>query len=295
MDPASLQRTDHRSELSAFLKSRRDRIAPIEIGLAAGPRRRTPGLRREEVAQLAGVGLTWYTWLEQGRDIRVSMHVLDSLARALRLDAAERAHLFALAQHQPPPVVPLAKPMVSPGLRRFVESLPHPAYVKTARWDVLAWNRALTALLGDFAGVRPEQRNLMWRVFTDPNYRSLLEDWKRDAQRILAKFRSDYGLAGSDPAFERLLNDLRGASPEFERWWQQHDVDSFAEGLKRFRLPGLGLIEFEYSSFFVGGQPNLRFIVYVPLPGDSALKARRLFSLNSQHRKTPVGRGATGK
>lgn len=279
MHPASLQRTDQRFELSAFLKSRRHRITPVEIGLTAGPRRRTPGLRREEVAQLAGVGLTWYTWLEQGRDIKVSEQVLDSLSRALRLDTAERAHLFALAQHRAPPVAPLAMPTVSPVLRRFVDSLPNPAYVKTARWDVLAWNRALTALLGDLGRMQPEQRNLVWLVFTDPRYRSLLEDWKRDAQRILAKFRSDYGLAGSDPAFEHLLSDLRHASPEFERWWQQQDVDSFAEGLKRFRLPGVGLIEFEYSSFFVGGQPDLRFIVYAPLAGDSARKARQLFSL----------------
>jgi transcriptional regulator with XRE-family HTH domain len=287
MHPSSLERTDQRRELAAFLRSRRNRLVPTEIGLTLGPRRRTPGLRREEVAQVAGVGLTWYTWLEQGRDITVSTHMLDNLCRALRLDTTERAHLFALAQHRPPPLSPTALPSVSPALRRLVESLPTPAYVKTARWDVLAWNSALSALLGDFGIVQPQQRNLVWLVFTDLRYRSLLADWDRDARRILAKFRSDYGLAGGDPAFEELLDNLRGASPEFERWWPQQDVDSFAEGLKRFRVPGLGLIEFEYNSFFVGGQSDLRFIVYAPLAGNSTRQARRLFSLRSHRRKTP--------
>jgi hypothetical protein len=284
MHPSNLERTDQRRELAAFLKSRRDRISPVEVGLPPRPRHRTPGLRREDVVQLAGVGLTWYTWLEQGRDITVSAHVLDSLSRALRLDSTERAHLFALAQHRPLPVPPLAIPKVSLTLRRLIDSLPNPAYVKTARWDVVAWNRPLAALLGDLARVPSEQRNLLWLLFTDTRYRSLLADWSRDARRILAKFRVDYGLAGNDPAFEDLLRDLRGASPEFERWWLQQDVESFAEGLKRFCLPGLGLIEFEYSSFFVGGQPDLRFVVYAPLPGDSARKARRLFSLRPQLR-----------
>jgi transcriptional regulator with XRE-family HTH domain len=272
----NLARSEGRRELAEFLKSRRSRLSPAEVGMAAGGRRRTPGLRREEVAQLAGVGVTWYTWFEQGREIQVSTHFLENLARALRLDAAEREHLFALAHHRPPPLV-CAVSVASPALQHMLDTLPNPAYVKTARWDMVAWNRPLTLLFGDFLRIAPPRRNSLWLLFTDPLYRRLMPAWEQDVRRAMARFRLDFGRSGNNPAFQQLIAELDAASPEFHRWWPQHDVDGFGEGLKRVIHPELGEIEFEHNAFTVENAPDLRLIIYTPAPGESADKARRLF------------------
>lgn len=263
-------------ELSAFLKSRRARLVPLDVGLPAGPRRRTPGLRREEVAQLARVGVTWYTWFEQGRDVRVSTDFLESVARALRLDAAERRHLFALAQNRPPPLVPLPSSNVTPVLRRMLDSLPNPSYLKTARWDVLAWNHALATVFGDLADIPPEKRNVLWLVFADPQYRQTMADWETDARAMLAKFRLEFGHHSDDPAFAQLVRELREISPEFHRWWPQQNVLSRSDGAKRFLHRALGEIQFEHTTFLVDDAPDLRLVVYTPLPGDSDHKVRKL-------------------
>ncbi|WP_394824676.1 helix-turn-helix transcriptional regulator [Pendulispora albinea] len=270
------QRSETRRELGAFLKSRRARIAPRDVGLAGDVRRRTPGLRREEVALLAGVGVTWYTWFEQGRDIQVSAHFLERVARALRLDAAERAHLFALAQNRPPPQAPGPASTVTPPLRRMLDSLPGPAYIKTARWDVLAWNPALVAVFGDLARIAPAHRNMLWLVFADPEYRGTMSDWEPDARSMLAKFRLEYGRHGDHPDFVRLVRELSDASPEFRRWWPEQDVLGAVEGVKRFRHPVAGEIEFEHTTFMLDHAPDLRLVVYTPLPGKDARKVRRL-------------------
>ena len=268
-------------ELSAFLRSRRARLNPLDVGLAPGTRRRTPGLRREEVAQLAGVGITWYTWFEQGRDIRVSAHFLENLARALRFNPAERAHLFALAHGRMPPLAPqLDLRVVSPGLQRTLDAHPYPVYVINMRWDLVAWNRPAACVLGDLDAVPPEQRNIVWLMFTSPAYRRLVPDWEAAAQRMLARFRIHYGRAAKDPAFLQLVADLNAASPEFQRWWPQQDLLGASEAVKCLRMAGLGDIEFEYTAFQVEGPAELRMIAYVPMPGKSTMRMKKLVAEN---------------
>ncbi|MFE0759044.1 helix-turn-helix transcriptional regulator [Inquilinus sp. NPDC058860] len=266
MPVSTLQRTAGRRALSDFVRDRRARTSPDEVGLPAGSRRRTPGLRREEVAQLAGVGVTWYTWFEQGRAIQVSADFLERVCRALRLDQAERQHLYALAQHRPPPHGAPGLPAVSPILQALLDSLPNPAYIKTARWDIVAWNAAVTAIFGDYALIPPDRRNGLWLVFTDPRYRRMMPDWEDGARRILAKFRLDHGRAGGDPAFAALVDALQEASPEFRRWWPRHDVSERSEGLKRIRHDTLGELEFAHATFLVEGAPDLRLVTYTPVP-----------------------------
>lgn len=272
----TLTRSDARRALSDFVRDRRARTRPEDVGLAPGARRRTPGLRREEVAQLAGVGVTWYTWFEQGRDIQVSAHFLECVCRALSLDAVERAHLFTLAQHRPPPHVSAEAPAVSDAVRAMLNSLPNPAYIKTSRWDVVAWNPAAAAMFGDYTLLPPERRNTLWLVFTDPAYRRMMPDWEADARRVLAKFRLDHGRAQGDPRFEALIGELREASPEFRRWWPLLDISGRGEGVKRLRHGALGLIEFEHTAFTVEGAPDLRLVVYTPVLDADRLRLQRL-------------------
>ena len=260
----NLARTDNRRALAEFVRNRRDRTEPETVGLPRGARRRTPGLRREEVAQIAGVGVTWYTWFEQGRDIQVSADFLERICRAFRLDGAERSHLFALAQHRPPPLAPQAIAQLSPEMTATLESLPNPAYVKTALWDVIAWNKAAAAMFGDFGLLRPERRNMLRLLFTEPSYRQMIVDWERNARRALAKFRLDYGRAGNDPAFEALIAELCGTSPEFNQWWPRQDVYGRGEGVKRFRHPQIGQMEFVHAAFVLEGAPDLRLVIYTP-------------------------------
>ena len=261
----NLARTDRRRELAQFVTQRRKRIKPEDVGLDVGARRRTPGLRREEVAQLAGVGVTWYTWFEQGRDIRVSTPFLENVCRALRMEAAERAHLFTLAQHRPPPHRAQDMPTVSVAVTAMLNSLPNPAYITTQRWDVVAWNAPATKLFGDYAKMPPEQRNHLWIVFTDPRCRQTMLDWEPIARNMVAKFRINYGRANGDPAFEALVTALRERSAEFRRWWPQQSVSDRAEGIKRFRHRTSGEIQLEHTSFLVEGALDLRMVIYTPI------------------------------
>jgi transcriptional regulator with XRE-family HTH domain len=267
---------ESRRELVSFLRSRRARLSPTDVGLTVGPRRRTPGLRREEVARLAGVGLTWYTWFEQGRRIQVSVHFLERVAVALRLDSAERAHLFALAHHRPPPLAGELAAAVSPALRRLLWTLPNPSYVKTSRWDVLDWSPAFSRVFGDLALIPPEHRNMLWLAFGDPRYRRMMPNWESDARTMLASFRAEFGRHSDDPAFLRLVRELEQASPEFQQWWREQDVRGSGEGVKRFHHETLGALDFEHASFVVDAAPDLRLVVYTPLPGESASRVGRL-------------------
>lgn len=257
-----------RQLLAAFLRERRARLQPADVGLPALGRRRTRGLRREEVAQLAGIGLTWYTWLEQGRAINVSAAFLEQLAAALRLNATEREYLLALAQGRdtapPSPVPP-----VPPAVQRMLDALPVPAQVTNARWDVLAWNAPAVALFGDYAQLPAEQRNSLYRVFLDPAMRRLLVDWEQDARQLLARFRLDAGRAGADPAFAALIETLRRDSAEFAQWWSAQDVLGRGEGRKRFRRADGTIATYEYQALSIDGCPGLRMAVYIP-PDPSA-------------------------
>jgi transcriptional regulator with XRE-family HTH domain len=257
-----LQRIAARSALSEFLHTRRARLSPVQVGLTSGERRRVRGLRRDEVARLAGIGVTWYTWLEQGRDIRVSDALLKSLARALHLDGPETAHLFALAQHSPSPVSAARRSPVI--LDCMLDGVSWPAYVKTARWDVVAWNRAATILFGDYAAVCREQRNVLWLVFTNPHYREFMVNWEHDARDVMARFRIDFGRAGDDPTFRELVERVAAASPEFRLWWPRHDVADRGANTKTFRHSELGDCGFEVSPLCIEGSPDLRMLVFTP-------------------------------
>jgi transcriptional regulator with XRE-family HTH domain len=262
MPQAQLDRS--RSELSDFLVSRRARLSPADVGLPDGGRRRTQGLRREEVASLAGVGLTWYTWFEQGRDIRVSPDFLENVARALRLSGAERRHLFVLLDRESAPVaVPERK--ISRALQRMIDGMPtYPAYFRTARWDVIAWNKPAERLFR-YGDLRPEERNLMRMMFLNQEFRAMVPNWAQAAPNLVAKFRGDYGRYRGDAATEALIKELQQRSPEFKLWWRRHDVLSSGEGIKTLSLKGKGEMLFEHTSFSVNGEPDLNLVVYAPL------------------------------
>ncbi|MEV6973852.1 helix-turn-helix transcriptional regulator [Kitasatospora sp. NPDC093806] len=265
-----------RNELAAFLRSRRERITPEQVGLPMTGRRRTPGLRREEVAQLAAVGVTWYTWLEQGREIQVSVQVLDAVARALLLDASERAHLFALAgAEDPTPVVEC--PTVSPGVRMTLEQMaPYPAAVINSRYDVLAHNAQYAGIVGDLEALPPEDRNLMWLAFTPSRFHEVLVDHEEERHVMVARFRSGMGEHGAEPAWRTLLCRLRKASPAFDAAWQRHDVLRPGNGLKRFLVPEVGLLRLDYTSFWLGPTQGSRMIVYTPRDEETRALVARL-------------------
>jgi transcriptional regulator with XRE-family HTH domain len=252
-------------EFGNFLRSRRERLRPEDVGLPNGFRRRTPGLRRDEVALLAGVGTTWYTWLEQGRDVRPSAEALTALSKALRLDPAESRHLFALAD-RPSPVVRATGPEHVPeSLIRMLNSMTEqPAYAIGRRWDVLAWNQAAVAVFGDFSRLDGDARNLMHMMFANESHRRLLVEWEKVALMSLAMFRADTARYAGDPDFERLIALLKKASPEFDAWWPRHDVRHQASTVKRIRHPTAGLLAFEHMSLDVADQPGMRLIVFTP-------------------------------
>lgn len=260
-----LTRNEDRRVLADFVRHCRSQLEPEAVGLPRGTRRRTPGLRREEVAQLAGIGITWYTWFEQGRDIQVSTDFLERLARALRLQPAERSHLFTLAQQRPPPYPKTGDVQVTTAVCSMLASLPNPAYIKTSRWDITVWNTAATVLFGDFGNLAPAERNVLRLVFLNPRFQKMMLDWESDARRVLSKFRLDYGRANGAPGFETLVNELCEGSVEFRQWWGCQDVSGYSEGLKRFRNDASGLaIAFEHTSYIVEGAPDLRLVVYTP-------------------------------
>jgi transcriptional regulator with XRE-family HTH domain len=277
-DSTPVQTGDRRrEELAHFLRARRAGLQPEDVGLPGGGRRRTPGLRREEVAQLAGVGSTWYTWLEQARDVRASFDVLEAIARALRLSPAERGHLILLGRGEQGPAVAPPAERASAALRRLVENLgPSPAFILGRRWDYLAWNPACRAVFCWEPGGDPSSRNHVWLMFMDPARREVMCDWERSARQVVAKFRADHAKHIGDPAFERLISSLRAGSPEFRRWWERHEVASVGGGRKAFQHPEVGRLVFEHAAFRheVSDQ---RLILYSPLAEeDTPAKLARL-------------------
>jgi transcriptional regulator with XRE-family HTH domain len=257
-----------RAELADFLRKRRANLKPDEVGLPNGGRRRTPGLRREEVAHLAGVGTTWYTWLEQGRDVRASLDVLEALSRALRLTPAERTHLVLLGRGEEPPPCK-SDERVSPTVRRLIENLgANPAFVIGRRWDYLAWNEAAIAIFGDLGAVPKPARNHVWMHFMDAARREMFPDWERSTRLIAAKFRADSARHIGDPEFERLIASLRKSSPEFCRAWKKHEVARSGEGRKTIVHPVVGTLVFEHAVFHPQEAPEQRLILYSPMPDE---------------------------
>lgn len=258
--PRSLERT--RTELAAFLRSCRERILPEDVGLPAGKRRRTPGLRREEVAALAGVGLTWYTWLEQGRDIGVSAAFLDSLSRTFKLDAMERRHLFLLAHQRPPPEPGKTWCIVPPLIHRLMEDLARrPAYVLNLRWDVLAFNAAANQVF-QFSSHSVERRNFLWLLFIDPTMRCLFDPWTEQALNILSSFRRDFARALEDPDIAALVTDLKKIDPDFKTWWQSQDIHAPCHGVRHIFLQDVGRIAFEHTTLTIDEDRHLRLVYY---------------------------------
>lgn len=235
-------------------------------------RRRTPGLRREEVAQIAGVGVTWYTWLEQGREMDVSAHFLERIAYALRLDPSERAHLFALAQNRAPPERSVAGFTVKSIHRRMIEAIQGPAYIANACLDVAAWNECLSAVFGDLTYLPEQNRNMLWLMFASPAHQAAIPDWEVAARSMLARFRVEYGRNQKDPRFLTLIERLRGASPSFRAWWPQHDVTVRNEKPKRFTSPGVGELELDQTVLLLEDAPQMRIVIYAPANRDSAEK-----------------------
>ncbi len=250
--------------LGTFLKDRRARLNPAAFGFAS-KRRRTPGLRREEVAQRANVSTTWYTWLEQGRQGTPSADVLERLVKALQLSDAEREHMFLIAQSRPPKANAEPAAQVSRRLQRVLDALEYsPAIVRTSMWDIIAWNRAASCVLTDYGALDPGQRNVMRLLFCDPAIRARSPYWESQARLVVAAFRLQTTRAGFTEKTQLFVEELCQSSSEFAALWQKNDVSDYGEGTKHIEHPLIGALALEYSSFTVEGQADLELLVYTP-------------------------------
>lgn len=253
---------ERRSELGQFLRTHRERISPDLFGFPTGKRRRTPGLRREELAIIAGVGTTWYTWLEQGRDITVSVPILESLARVLQLDEDEQVHLFILARKQLPATPFPFEQFVDPTLHTILEAIGiYPAYVLNPRSDFVAWNRAACQVYTDFRTISPPERNFLWFLFTNREYRAHLVNWEEEAHNALALFRASTQRYIGEAWLTQLVTDLKHVSPEFCKWWSWQDVQTTHKGQKQINHPLVGLLTMQTTAFQLTEHPGLRMVV----------------------------------
>lgn len=279
-------RLDRYEELSRFLRSRRERITPEQAGVPDSGRRRTPGLRRSEVALLADVGLDWYTYLEQGRHINVSAEVLDRIARVLRLDESERRHLYHLARKQFPLTGTKLPFKVTPELQRFLDSQNlSPTNVMDARMNIIAWNDAYCAINGNLAVMSERERNLVWMTFTSPRFRYIKGDqWELHARRIVANFHAGYARHVDDPWWSEQFEALSQASREFREFWDSHEVLDAMDAPKTLHCPNLGILNFDLVSFHYLNDSNLTVSIHVPHPDGTVDKMQQLLiDYQSQH------------
>ena len=244
-----------------FLRSRRMRLAPDTSGGVARQRRRTPGLKREEVAQRAGISAEWYVKLEQGLAVSPSMETVEALGHALRLDKVELAHLRSLAaagRRQP-----FRREAVPASLSRIVESLPEPAYLTGQRWDILSWNDATAALFGDFGQLPLDERNILHWMLIDPTAKHAFgQTWAEEARRMVSLFRTAHDLWPGDTAFADLVSRVHASCPEFEGWWAAHGIGAPVSGIKHLQHPVLGAVNYEYASFQANDNPALKLALY---------------------------------
>lgn len=270
-------RVARENRLGAYLKDRRARLDPGAFGFPQA-RRRTPGLRREEVAQRANISPTWYAWLEQGRGGAPSADVLERIASALMLTEVEREHLFLIGLGRPPEARYRRTEGVTPRLQRVLDALePTPSLIRTATWDVVAWNRAVAVMLVDYSALPPGERNILRALFLDPRSRTIQYDWESVARMVLGAVKVDAARAGADTEMQPLVDELCRLSPEFQAMWRETtDVHGPGDGLKRIRHPVLGSIGFEYSAFAVDGRPDLSLVVYNPLEAADLERIRAL-------------------
>ncbi len=273
------ERVTHENLLGTYLRDRRTKLDPGALGFPS-ERRRTLGLRREEVAQRANISPTWYTWLEQGRGGAPSADVLDRISRALMLTDVEREHLFLLGLGRPPEARYRKNDGVTPRLQRVLDALdPSPAVIRTAIWDIVAWNRAATVMLMDYGSLPPEQRNVLRFIFLDPRARAAQYDWESVARFALGSFRVDAARAGAAAEVEPLVDELCGLSPEFKAMWRDNDVRGHhGEAVKQIRHPLLGPLAFEYSAFAVDGRTDLTMVVYNPATPEDAERIKSLLA-----------------
>ncbi|WP_175883795.1 helix-turn-helix transcriptional regulator [Burkholderia sp. BCC0044] len=270
--------------LGAYLRDRREKLDPAALGLPA-TRRRTPGLRREEVAQRAHVSVAWYTWLEQGRGGAPSTDVLDRLARALMLNEAEREHLFLIGLGHPPEVRYHAQAGVTPRLQHVLDSLDaSPAIIRTATWDVAAWNDAAAATLTDYATLPPAARNILRLIFVDAGVRHAQPDWERIARFAVGGFRADIARSGATQAVQAFVDEMRATSAEFDAMWRDHDIRTHEEATKEIRHPRAGRIALEHSTFSVTGRPDLSLVIFTPATPADRARIRELVAAREQAR-----------
>jgi transcriptional regulator with XRE-family HTH domain len=275
--------------LGNYLKDRRGRLDPAAFGFPAG-RRRTPGLRREEVAQRSNISPTWYTWLEQGRGGAPSADVLNRIAAGLMLTEPERQHMFMLALGHPPEVRYKPAEGVTPRLQRLLDAFEaSPALIRTATWDVVAWNRAAAVVLTDYGALPPEQRNILRLMFGNPRVRAAQQDWESVTRFVVGAFRADAARAGAVSEVSQLVDELCKLSPEFEALWRDNDVHAHGAGVKNLRHPVLGPIAMEYSAFAVAGRPDLSMIVYNPATSSDADRVRALIASKAEMVTSPAG------
>lgn len=273
--------------LGNYLKDRRSRLDPAAFGFPAG-RRRTPGLRREEVAQRSNISPTWYTWLEQGRGGAPSADVLNRIAVGLMLTEPERQHMFMLALGHPPEVQYKPADGVSPRLQRLLDTFGFaPAMIRTATWDVVAWNRAAAVVLTDYGQLAPAQRNILRIMFGNAQVRAAQPNWQAVARFVVGAFRADVARVGATSEIGLLVDELCKLSPDFAMLWRENDVHAHGEGTKNLQHPVLGPIAMEYSSFIVDGRSDLTMIVYNPATEQDAVRIRAFIA------ETGAGAGRT--
>lgn len=277
--------TNRNIELAHFLRNRRERITPKQVGLPGGGRRRTPGLRRGEVAELSGVSLEWYTFLEQGRPIHVSKEVLENLAIALQMDDKEREHMFLLAHRQPPPVKQTEQSKVSSVLQRFLDELgTSPGCALDARMNIVAWNKAMCVLHGDLSRASERERNLLWFTFTSSDFRQMKGDqWEEHARRTVAQFRAEYARHVDDRWWQEQVAALSEASDEFRTYWEFHDVLNYSYAHKIIHHRDAGELKFDYIAFQQSDNPDLQITIHIPLDNETKAKIQKLLEAESLH------------
>jgi transcriptional regulator with XRE-family HTH domain len=257
---------ERRRELGDFLKVRRARMSPQDFNLPVGPRRKAKGLRREEVSQLAGIGITWYTWLEQGRDIQVSSEVLESISRVFKLNKAEKEHLFLLG-NQPLPSITVQSGMenIDRVIKKLLSQLEHcPTYVTDEKLNIVSWNKAAVMVFGDFYKMDERNRNAVWRCFTSKEYQKLFLNWEDHAQRLIAQFRLAYTRFVGDEWFKIMIRELTEKSPQFGKWWSNHEVLGTPCGKKTLIHPLVGEMVMDHITLQVYDAPELKLTIYQP-------------------------------
>jgi len=265
-----------REELSRFLKAARARISPIEVGLPAGERRRTRGLRREEVATLAGMSVTWYTWFEQGRDVQVSAPLIERLSSTLRLNANEREFLFALAQHRPPPLSTRSDEVIRPGTQHLMDSLSIPALVMIEDWTVIGWNPLVARLFRNYEGMPRADRNLFKILMLNEQYRSDPERYREMGKRLTARLKWDYSRTAQPEVFDTIIADMLEQSELFREYWEKSDILAHFDDTNVAHVPGVGDIYFRHTSYAIEEAPGQRLILFAPNDAESAKRLAKL-------------------